>query len=130
MKKIVLVQLAFILIFALVGCNKSGDSNAGGKIIVTESKWNELGSSEEEKVLDDIEKGDVLSDTSFGTLTVKKAADDYVVISVSEGFVEQAGIGINMNADDLRKIKLKKGESIRISSKTFDAGITMTIEYN
>ena len=34
-----------------------------------------------------------------------------------------------MNADDLTKIKLKKGESITIASKTFDAGITITIEY-
>ena len=72
----------------------------------------------------------MISHSSFGTLTVKKIKEDYIVISVTEGFVEQKGKGINMNADDLTKIKLKKGESITISSKTFDAGITITIEYN
>ena len=54
----------------------------------------------------DIKKGDVISDSSFGTLTVKKIKKDYIVISVTEGFVEDIGEGINMNADDLRKIKL------------------------
>lgn len=130
MKKIVLVLLTLVLIFALVGCNESGDSNAGGEVTVIESKWNDQGSSEEKMVYSDIQKGDVISDSSFGTLTVKKVKKDYIVITVTEGFVEDIGEGINMNADDLRKIKLKKGESISISSKTFDAGITITVEYN
>ncbi len=130
MKKIILVQLTLILLFVLVGCDKSGETNAGGTVTITENKWNDQGSSEEKTVYSDIQKGDVISDSSFGTLTVKKIREDYIVISITEGFVEQKGKGINMNADDLTEVKLKKGESISISSKTFDAGITITIEYN
>lgn len=130
MKKIALIPLTIILIILLAGCNESNDSDASGEILLTESKWNDQGSSEEEKVFDDIEKGDVLSDSSFGTLTVKKVKKNYIDISVTEGFVEKTGKGINMNADDLTKIKLKKGDSITIASKSFDAGITITIQYN
>lgn len=130
MKKIVLVSIVMILVFALVGCDKFADSNADGEVIVIEDKWNDQGSSEEKYTFDDVKKGDVLSDSSFGTLTVKKIKDDYIIISVSEGFVENTGEGINMNADDLTRIKLKKGESIKVSSKSFDAGITITIQYN
>lgn len=129
MKKITLIPLTLILIILLVGCNESGDSNLDGELVVTESKWFEFGSNEEEKILNDVKRGDVLSDSDFGTLTVKKVKNDYLEISVTEGFVEQTGKGINMNADDLSKIKLKKGESITIASKSFDAGITITIEY-
>lgn len=130
MKRIVLVLLSLILTFALIGCNKFSDSRDGGSVTITENKWNDQGSGEEKTVCSDIKKGDVISDSSFGILTVKKVKKDYIVISVTEGFVEDIGEGINMNADDLRKIKLKKGESITISSKSFDAGITITIEYN
>ena len=130
MKKSILVQLTLLILFALVGCDKSSETNAGGSVTITENKWNDQGSGEEKTVCSDIKKGDVISDSSFGILTVKKVKKDYIVISVTEGFVEDIGEGINMNADDLRKIKLKKGESITISSKSFDAGITITIEYN
>ncbi|MBR3600488.1 MAG: hypothetical protein IKL53_11510 [Lachnospiraceae bacterium] len=130
MKKITLVQLTFLILFALVGCDKFSETNAGGTVTVTESKWNDQGYSEEETVYSDIQKGDVISDSSFGTLTVKKMNDDYILIALTEGFVEKTGKGINMNADDLTKIKLGKGESITIASKSFDAGVTITIQYN
>lgn len=130
MKKNALAQLTLILLFVLVGCGKSGETNAGGAVTVTESKWNDQGSGEEKTVYSVIQKGDVISDSSFGTLTVKKINEDYVIISVTEGFVEKEGKGINMNSDDLTRIKLKKGERITIASKTFDAGITINIEYN
>ena len=129
MKRIVLVCLGLIFVFVLTGCNKNVDSKSRGEVKVTEVEWNDQGVGNEETFSIDVQKGDVLSDSSFGTLTVKKVTDDYVLISVSEGFVEKEGKGINMNADDLTKIKLKKGESITIESKTFDAGITITIEY-
>lgn len=129
MKRIVLVCLGLIFVFVLTGCNKNVDSKSRGEVKVTEVEWNDQGVGNEETFSIDVQKGDVLSDSSFGTLTVKKVTDDYVLISVSEGFVEKEGKGINMNADDLTKIKLKKGESITIASKTFDAGITITIEY-
>lgn len=129
MKRIAVLPLMIVLLILLVGCNESSDSDASGEILVTESKWNDQGSSEEEKNFDDVKKGDVLSESNFGTLTVKKITDDYVVISLTEGFVEMTGKGINMNADDLTRIKLKKGESITIASKSYDAGITITIQY-
>lgn len=130
MRKITLVQLTLLILLALVGCDKSGETNAGGTVTVAESKWNDQGYSEEETVYSDIQKGDVISDSSFGTLTVKKMNDDYILIALTEGFVEKTGKGINMNADDLTKIKLGKGESITIASKSFDAGVTITIQYN
>ena len=42
--------------------------------------------------------------------------------------ITKAFSGVKALADV--NLKLKKGESITISSKTFDAGITITIEYN
>lgn len=130
MKKIVLLPMILFLMFSLVGCKELGDSKVDCEVIVTEVNWNDQGSSEEKNTFDSVGKRDVLSDSSFGTLAVKKIKEDYIVISVTEGFVENKGEGINMNADDLTKIKLKKGESITISSKTYDAGITITIQYN
>ena len=40
MKKIILVQLTLILLFVLVGWDKSGETNAGGTVTVTENNVN------------------------------------------------------------------------------------------
>ena len=87
-------------------------------------------SSEEKLLFEEVKSGDVLVETSFGTLKVDTITEEQIIISIIDGcYVERDGDGVNLRAEPLTQIELRKGESIDLSSASMDAGNNLTISF-
>jgi hypothetical protein len=133
-----LIITVLLMVFVLVcGCvpartdsDNLNDKDKSRVLTVKEEYWWEADGSTNEAVFENIARGDVISEGEFGKFTVKSVTDEKIVIGVKGGFVESNGDTIDMNGEQLTKIKLNKGESIGIASTTYDAGVFLLISYN
>jgi len=138
--KIASVILAGLMMISVFGCSatktvkpeETEPEELDTKLTVIETEWNDQGSTEEDTVVyTSLSEGDVVYDEIDGKITVKSVSEKKIVLCIEDGcFVEpNENGGINLNADPLKVITLKCGESIELASQTMDEGVNLYIAY-
>ena len=84
----------------------------------------------EERGFDEIKVGDIISDTLFGTIKVTKVTKEELVLGFEGAFVERGDTGINLRAEPLTEFSLQEGDTVRFSSQSMDAGVTVTVTFH
>ncbi len=134
-RKVLAIVLSSMMIFTC-GCqNTESSADSNSTLSVTTLNWGstvEYNEAQEPETItyDNLQKGDVVYDGSYGTLTVKSASSSKVVLKSSGGLIEQNEDGtINMMEDAPKSITVNAGEEIILASQTMDSGVTITLEY-
>ncbi len=135
MKKILIIGVGiFIALFIGMGFLTNKDTEVSHHLIVTEVLWNEYSISEGKTVEIDLTKGNEIKINNDWnevlTIEVIEENKKSVVIKTNQAMSiqKESQSGINLKSNDTDFI-LKKGNSIKLSTLTMDAGAVYKIEY-
>lgn len=128
-KHLTVIIAAIMMIMLINGCGRAAVSQ--NTISIQEKQWNEKGSDPKDILsYSPIKKGDILYNANDTKISVKSINDNKVILAIEGYMVEPNENGtINLNADPLEKIEIKRGESKEIDSQTMDAGFKLYITY-
>ena len=124
--------ILFVIIITICFLSIKNKNNEDYALRVEENFWSSERSTINEYSFDKVVKGDIISDTSFGLITVDSVSNDYIVLRFNEGnfVVREEGKGINLTADSLTTLQINRGTPISVSSQTMDAGVTVKVKFN
>ena len=128
MKKSLSIILVLLLSIGLCACG----SGKTAKLHVTEKNWYEFGSEVTGELNQDFKDGDKISFESSSDINLKvvKVTDDYVTIKSNYilSSSKASPNGIDMSAKT-KTFKIYKGESVTLSTLSFDAGWNYQIAF-
>lgn len=135
MKKFLIVGVGiFIALFIGMGFLINKDTEVSHHLVITEVLWNEYSISEGKTFEIDLVKGNEvkINNDWHEVLTIEVIEENKksVVIKTNQAMSiqKESQSGINLKSNDTDFI-LKKGNSIKLSTLTMDAGAVYKIEY-
>lgn len=136
--KLAITLLFLVSIFGIIGCNKTVDDIVTGtkesgslSLEVSEIIWGDTGFvKEEKKTVEVTEVGELISDTSYGTIKVTEVTQEEIIFEFEGSFVVKGDSGINLSAEPLTEFELVRGQTVKFASQTMDAGVTVTVTFN
>ena len=143
-RSLFLIILAALLLLGCAGGAKTvdapkpqddpaADCGAAPVLTLTEQYWTGWQKEQPEPTVytfENIKEGTVIYESLFGTVRVAKVTDDSVQLTLENAcFVEpnQDGRGINLMADPLESITVRRGEEKVLASQSMDAGVWLTV---
>ena len=127
--------LLLVLIAAMLSVTACGNADQTPTLTVTAVQWS--GWSKEqpaptEDTFENVKKGTVVYDGFGGTVTAVRVSNDSVELRLDNSvFVEPNEDGtINLTAESIESVTIKRGEEKRIDTATLDGGVRLIIRYS
>ena len=133
MRRTILVLALLVLLMPVLSVCQ-GTEAGSGSLVVTEQYWTGWSQEQPEPIVtswERIEKGSVIYDGPFGTITVKSVSGGRIRLSIqSSSFVRPYRVGtIKLKTGPIQSLTVRRGREAKIVTETLDFGVSLTIRY-
>lgn len=130
---IIILVLSAIITTSIIQCNSEAKTSDNVFLSVKESPWGygPIGKIKNNKsyIIKNIKQGDIIYNKYSAVLKVQSANSEEVVL-LSNGALEISdNTGINFLEKSVNKFILKKGNVIKLRTKTMDSGSNIEVKY-